>query len=77
MPDEGFESEILVLMQRLESRKKGKSSHLGKKKLLASKSRFERELRMLQCSINYDSTTGTGKRSRSASGNFASFVNEY
>ncbi|RVX23331.1 hypothetical protein CK203_000427 [Vitis vinifera] len=32
MPIEGFDSEILALLQRLESRKKGRSPHLGKKK---------------------------------------------
>lgn len=36
MPIEGFESEILTLLWRLESRKKGKNSSLGKKKVLAS-----------------------------------------
>ena len=77
MPIEGFESEILTLLWRLESRKKGKNSSLGKKKVLASGSRFERELCKLQCSINYDSVLGIGKRSESSFGNCTSFANEY
>ena len=77
MSVEGFESEILALLQRLESRKKGRSSHLGKKKVSSSRSKFVRELHKVQCSINYDSTIGKGKRNGSSSRNFANFVDEY
>ena len=76
MQVEGLESEILVLLRRLESRKKGRSSQHGKKKVSTPRSRFERELPNLQCSINYDLTTRTRKRGGSSSVNFVNFVDE-
>ena len=53
--------------------KEGRSSQQGKKKASTSGSRFERELHNLQCSINYDSNSGTRKRGESSSGNFANY----
>ena len=58
MSMEGFEWEILTLLKRMKERKdqKGKLDSRERKKLELS--RFERELRKLECTVNY---IGEGK----------------
>ena len=53
MPTEGFEWEILTLLKRMKEKKdqKGKLDSKERKKLELS--RFERELRKLECTMNY------------------------
>ena len=53
MPTEGFEWEILTLLKRMKEKKdqKGKLDSKERKKLELS--RFERELRKLECTVNY------------------------
>lgn len=46
---EGVEGEILKLLLRLKSRK-----NQGKKRGILGMTRFEREVKKLECSINYD-----------------------
>ena len=49
MPTTGFEKEILALLKKL----KHKEEKTGKRRI---KSRFERKLRKLECSVNYNRT---------------------
>ena len=56
MPTEGFEGEILLLLKRMKERKlqKGKKGNLvGRKKRKIESSKFERELRKLEWTVNY------------------------
>ena len=56
MPTEGFEGEILFLLRRMKERKvqKGKEWKLkGRKKRKMESSKFKRELRKLEWTVNY------------------------
>ena len=63
LPADGFKNEILTMFRSLECRKRGKDFMQGGKKNLFLRSRVERELRKLECSIKYGSPSGSGKRS--------------
>ena len=63
MPTEGFEGEILFLLKRMEERKlqKGKKGNQdGRKKRKMESSKFERELRKLEWTVNYIGGEGGG-----------------
>ena len=53
MPTEGFKGEILTLLKRLKERKDKKGKLDGRKRKKLELSRFERELRKLECTVNY------------------------
>ena len=56
MPTEGFEREIMFLLKRMKEKKlqKGKKGKLdGRKKRKLESSKFERELRNLEWTVNY------------------------
>ena len=56
MPTEGFEGEILLLLKRMKERKlqKGKKGNQdGRKKRKMESSKFEKELRKLEWTVNY------------------------
>ena len=56
MPTEGFEREIMFLLKRMKEKKlqKGKKGKLdGRKKRKLEFSKFERELRNLEWTVNY------------------------
>ena len=66
MPTEGFEGEILFLLRRMKERKirKGKKGKLeGRKKRKFKSSKFKRELRKLEWTVNY---LGGGKEEATA-----------
>ena len=66
MPTEGFEGEILFLLRRMKERKirKGKKGKLeGRKKRKFISSKFKRELRKLEWTVNY---LGGGKEEATA-----------
>ena len=50
MPIEGFEGEILLLLKRMKERKELKGNLAGKRRKVQKISRFERELKKLECS---------------------------
>ena len=60
MPTEGFEGEILFFLKRMKERKlqKGKLNSRKRRKLESSK--FERELRKLEWTVNYLGGRGEG-----------------
>ena len=61
MPTEGFEGEILLLLKRMKERKlqKWKKGNLvGRKKTKMESSKFERELRKLEWTVNYNGGEG-------------------
>ena len=67
MPTEGFEGEILLLLKRMKERKlqKGKKGNLaGRKKRKMESSKFERELRKLEWTVNYIGGEGGGNVSK-------------
>ena len=64
LPVDGFKNEILTMFQSLECRKRGKIYVQGGKKNSLLRSRVERELRKLECSIKYGSPSDSGKRNR-------------
>ena len=53
MPTKGFAGEFLSLMKRMQERKKMKGKLAGKRRKFYKTSRFERELKKLECSVNY------------------------
>ena len=61
---DGFENEILTMFQSLECRTRGKIYVQGGKKNSLLRSKVERELRKLECSIKYGSPSDSGKRNR-------------
>ena len=66
MPTEGFEGEILFLLRRMKEMKvqKGKKWKLkGRKKRKMESSKFKRELRKLEWTVNY---LGGGKEEATA-----------
>ena len=56
MPIEGFEGEIMELMKRMKERKDLKGNLAGKKRKVQKISRSDRELKKLECSVNYSGT---------------------
>ena len=63
MPTEGFEGEILILLKRMKERKDQKGKLDGRKKKKLESSKFERELRKLECTVNYFGGGGEGRGS--------------
>lgn len=57
-----FEKEISSLLKKLETRKRRGVKRLGEKKIFLSSSRFDREIRKLECSVNYNSSPSTIKQ---------------
>ena len=57
MPSEGFEGEILNLMKKMEVRKEMKENVSVRRKKVGS-SKFERELRKLECLVNFRGARG-------------------
>ena len=53
MPTEGFEGEILFLLKRMKERKLQKGKLDGRKRKKLESSKFERELRKLEWTVNY------------------------
>ena len=53
MPTKEFEGEILTLLKRMKVRKDQKEKLDGRKRKKLKSSRFERELRKLECTMNY------------------------
>ena len=53
MPTEGFEGEILFLLKRMKERKIQKGQMDGRKSKKLKSSKFERELRKLEWTVNY------------------------
>ena len=53
MPTEGFEGEILKLLNRMKERRERFVRVSGKKKKGQRSSRFDRELKKLECLVNY------------------------
>ena len=53
MLTEGFKGEILTLLKRMKERKDQKGKLDGRKRKELESSRFERELRKLECIVNY------------------------
>ena len=60
MPTEGFEGEILFLLKRMKERKLQKGKLDGRKKKKLESSKFERELRKLEWTVNYIGGGGEG-----------------
>ena len=63
MPTEGFEGEILFLLRRMKERKVQKGKLEGRKKRKLESSKFKRELRKLEWTVNY---LGGGKEEATA-----------
>lgn len=61
MPVAGCEKEISSLLRKLESKKGHGVKVSGGKRILPSSSHFEREIRMLECSVNYKSSPLTSR----------------
>ena len=53
MPTERFEWEILILLKRMKERKDQEGKLDGRKRKKLESSKFERELRTLECTVNY------------------------
>ena len=58
MPIEGFEGEILKLLNRMKERRERFERVSGKKRKGQRSSRFDRELKKLECSVNYSWSRG-------------------
>ena len=58
MPIEGFEGEILKLLNRMKERRERFERVSGKKRKGQRSSRFDRELKKLECSVNYSGSRG-------------------
>ena len=67
MPVEGHEVEILALLKKLKLRTGSSTFHKRRKKKKACITRFERELKRLECSVSYEGTSGTTKKSGQSS----------
>ena len=63
MPVEGHEVEILALLKKLKLRTGNNSLCKRRKKKKSCTTRFERELKRLECSVSYGETSGITKRS--------------
>ncbi|RVW67638.1 Transposon TX1 uncharacterized 149 kDa protein [Vitis vinifera] len=63
MPVEGHEVEILELLSKLKLRTGSNSLGKRRKKKKSCSTRFERELKRLECSVSYKGTSGISKRS--------------
>ena len=63
MPTEGFEGEILILLKMMKERKDQKGKLDGRKRKNLESSKFERNLRKLECTVNYFGGGGEGKGS--------------
>ncbi|RVW74674.1 hypothetical protein CK203_052053 [Vitis vinifera] len=63
MPVEGHEVEILALLKKLKLRTGNNSLCKRRKKKKSCTTRFERELKGLECSVSYGETSGITKRS--------------
>ncbi|RVX19200.1 hypothetical protein CK203_008571 [Vitis vinifera] len=61
MPTEGFEGEILFLLKRMTERKLQKGKLDGRKRRKLELSKFERELRKLEWTVNYMGGGGGGE----------------
>ena len=61
MPTEGFEGEILFLLKRMKERKLQKGKLDGRKRRKLESSKFERELRKLEWTVNYLGGGGGGE----------------
>ncbi|RVW67644.1 hypothetical protein CK203_063068 [Vitis vinifera] len=61
MPTEGFEGEILFLLKRMKERKLQKGKLDGRKRRKLELSKFERELRKLEWTVNYMGGGGGGE----------------
>ena len=66
MPMEGFEGEILFLLKRMKERKLQKGKLDGRKRRKLESSKFERELRKLEWTVNYLGGGGEGKIGRAS-----------
>ena len=58
---EGFEGEILFLLKRMKERKLQKGKLDGRKRRKLESSKFERELRKLEWTVNYIGGGGEGE----------------
>ena len=58
MPTERFEREILKLLKRMKERKEQKGKMTGKRRKLQKSSRFGRELKKFEYSMNSNSARG-------------------
>ena len=67
MPTEGFEGEILFLLKRMKERKLQKGKLDGRKRRKLESSKFERELRKLEWTVNYIGGGGGGEGGGSTS----------
>ena len=61
MPTKEFEGEILTLLKRMKVRKDQKEKLDGRKRKKLKSSRFERELRKPECTVNYIGGRGEGE----------------
>ena len=64
---EGFEGEILFLLKRMKERKIQKGNLDGRKRRKLETSKFERELRKLEWTVNYIGSGGAGEGGGSTS----------
>ena len=67
MPVEGNEVEILAMLMKLKLRTGSNSLCKRRKKKKSCTTRFERELKRLECSVSYGGTSGTTKKSGQSS----------
>ena len=67
MPVEGHEVEILALLKKLKLRTGSNSPCKRRKKKKSCTTRFERELKRLECSVSYGRTSGITKKSGQSS----------
>ena len=67
MPVEGNEVEILAMLKKLKLRTGSNSLSKRRKKKKSCTTRFERELKRLECSVRYGGTSGLSKKSDQSS----------
>ena len=67
MPVEGHEVEILALFKKLKLRMGSNTLCKRRKKKKSCTTRFERELKKLECSVSYGGTSGITKKSDQSS----------
>ena len=67
MPIEGHEVEILELLLKLKLRTGSNSLGKRRKKKKSCSTRFEQELKRLECSVSYKGTSGISKKSGQSS----------
>ena len=63
MPVEGNEVKILAMLKKLKLRIGSNSLSKRRKKKKSCTTRFERELKRLECSVSYGETSGIAKKS--------------